>query len=51
MVKKYCLLQASALLFLINNGTIGEKYNISGEKEVSNLELQKTLEWTLNNLE
>ena len=30
---------ASAVLFLINNGTIGEKYNISGEKEISNLEI------------
>ena len=32
---------ASAVLFLINNGEIGEKYNISGEKEVSNLEMAK----------
>ena len=30
---------ASAVLFLIKNGTIGEKYNIAGEKEVSNLDL------------
>ena len=30
---------ASAVLFLIKNGKIGEKYNISGEKEVSNLDL------------
>lgn len=30
---------ASAVLFLINNGKLGEKYNISGEKEVSNLDL------------
>ena len=30
---------ASAVLFLIKNGIIGEKYNISGEKEVSNLDL------------
>lgn len=30
---------ASAVLFLIQNGTIGEKYNIAGEKEVSNLDL------------
>jgi dTDP-glucose 4,6-dehydratase len=34
---------ASAVLFLINNGTIGEKYNIAGEKEVSNLELAKLI--------
>ena len=30
---------ANAVLFLIQNGIIGEKYNISGEKEVSNLDL------------
>ncbi len=30
---------ASAVLFLIKNGKIGEKYNISGEEEVSNLDL------------
>lgn len=30
---------ANAVLFLIQNGTIGEKYNISGEREVSNLDL------------
>jgi len=30
---------ASAVFFLIQNGKIGEKYNISGEKEVDNLEM------------
>ena len=34
---------ASAVLFLINNGKIGEKYNIAGEKEVSNLDLAKLM--------
>ena len=34
---------ASAVLFLINNGNIGEKYNITGEKEVSNLELAQLI--------
>lgn len=34
---------ADAVLFLINNGIIGEKYNISGEKEVSNLELAELI--------
>ena len=34
---------ANAVLFLINNGTIGEKYNISGEREVSNLELAQMI--------
>jgi dTDP-glucose 4,6-dehydratase len=30
---------ASAVLFLIDKGTIGECYNLSGEKEISNLEM------------
>lgn len=30
---------AAAILFLLKNGEIGEKYNIVGEKEVDNLEL------------
>jgi len=34
---------ASAVLFLIQNGTIGEKYNIAGEKEVSNLEMAQMI--------
>lgn len=34
---------ASAVLFLIQNGTIGEKYNISGEKEVSNLDMAQMI--------
>ncbi len=34
---------ANAVLFLIKNGIIGEKYNISGEKEVSNLDLAKLI--------
>lgn len=32
---------ASAVLFLVKKGKIGEKYNISGEKEVSNLDMAK----------
>ena len=39
---------AQAVLFLINNGEIGEKYNISGEKEVSNLELALTIAKIMN---
>ena len=39
---------ANAVLFLINNGKIGEKYNISGEKEVSNLELAQIIAKVLN---
>ena len=34
---------ANAVLFLIKNGSIGEKYNISGEEEVSNLDLAKLI--------
>lgn len=34
---------ANAVLFLIKNGKVGEKYNISGEKEVSNLELAQLI--------
>jgi dTDP-glucose 4,6-dehydratase len=34
---------ASAVLYLITNGKIGEKYNISGEKEVSNLDLAQKI--------
>ncbi len=43
---------AAGVLFLINNGKIGESYNLTGEKEVSNLELAQfiadTLEKPLN---
>lgn len=34
---------AAAVLFLINNGKLGEKYNISGEREVSNLEMAQMI--------
>ena len=34
---------AAAVLFLIKNGSIGEKYNIAGEKEVSNLEMAQLI--------
>jgi len=39
---------ASAVFFLINNGVIGEKYNITGEKEVSNLELAELIAKIMN---
>ena len=39
---------ASAVLFLINNGILGEKYNISGEKEVSNLEIAQLIAKFMN---
>lgn len=34
---------SNAVLFLIKNGTLGEKYNISGEREVSNLEMAQLI--------
>jgi dTDP-glucose 4,6-dehydratase len=34
---------ASAVLFLLENAVIGEKYNITGEKEVDNLELAQMI--------
>ena len=34
---------ANAVLFLIKNGDVGEKYNISGEREVSNLEMAQLI--------
>ena len=39
---------AAAVLFLIKNGTIGEKYNIKGEKEVSNLEMAQKIATIMN---
>jgi dTDP-glucose 4,6-dehydratase len=39
---------AEAVLFLIKNGKIGEKYNISGEKEVSNLEMAQMIARFMN---
>jgi len=39
---------ASAVLFLIKNGKTGEKYNIAGEKEVSNLDLALLISKIMN---
>jgi dTDP-glucose 4,6-dehydratase len=39
---------ADAVLFLINNGKIGESYNLTGEKEVSNLEMATYIASILN---
>ena len=39
---------AAAVYFLINNGTIGEKYNISGEREVSNLKMAQLIAKIMN---
>lgn len=34
---------AAAVLFLIQNGTVGESYNLTGEKEISNLEMAQRI--------
>ena len=34
---------AAAVLFLIQNGTIGESYNLTGEKEITNLEMAQQI--------
>lgn len=34
---------AAAVLFLLNNGKIGESYNVTGEREVSNLEMAQLI--------
>ena len=39
---------AAAVLFLIYNGVIGEKYNIAGEREVSNLEMAQMIAKFMN---
>lgn len=39
---------ADAVVFLINNGKIGEKYNITSENEVSNLEMAQMIAKVMN---
>lgn len=39
---------ASAVLFIIKHGTNGQKYNINGEKEVSNLEMAQMIANIMN---
>ena len=39
---------AAAVLFLIKNGENGEKYNISGEREISNLEMAQLIARCMN---
>jgi len=39
---------AQAILFLLEHGKIGDKYNITGEKEVSNLEMAEFIAKVLN---
>ena len=39
---------AAAVLFLIKNGKLGEKYNIAGEREVSNLEMAQMIARFMN---
>ncbi len=39
---------AQAILFLLENGKVGDKYNITGEKEVSNLEMAQFIAKVIN---
>ena len=39
---------ANAILFILQNGLLGERYNITGEKEVNNLDLAKTVSEIMN---
>lgn len=39
---------AQAILFLLEHGKVGDKYNITGEKEVSNLEMAQFIAKVLN---
>ena len=40
---------ADAILFIIKNGVIGQRYNIAGEKEVNNLDIMLTIYEYMNN--
>lgn len=39
---------ANAIMFLIGNGSIGDKYNITGEQEINNLELAQMIAQCMN---
>ena len=39
---------AAGVLFLLENGTIGESYNLTGEREVSNLEMAQIIAKNMN---
>ena len=39
---------AAGVLFLLKNGKIGESYNLTGEKEVSNLEMAQLIANTID---
>lgn len=39
---------ANAIMFLIGNGCIGDKYNITGEQEINNLELAQMIAQCMN---
>jgi dTDP-glucose 4,6-dehydratase len=39
---------ADAVLFLIINGKVGESYNLTGEKEITNLEMAQIIASTIN---
>ena len=39
---------ASAVMFLLENGKVGESYNVTGEREVSNLEMAQFIADAMN---
>ena len=39
----HCRNIADAVLFLLKNGKLGEKYNVTGEREISNLEMAQMI--------
>ena len=39
---------ADAIMFIVNHGEIGDRYNITGEKEVTNLEIAQKIATILN---
>jgi len=41
---------SDAVLFIIKNGIVGEKYNITGEYEISNLQMYKMILEIINNI-
>lgn len=43
----HCRNIAAGVLFLLNNGVVGEKYNITGEREMDNLEMAQFIADTM----
>ena len=47
----HCRNVADAIIFIINKGVIGERYNIAGEKEVNNYEIVKMIHKHMNDFQ